>query len=82
LVELDENRRKACDHLPENQDNVKGKFNRKAQPRIFRKGDIVLMWNKRSETPSKHGKFDSFWLGPCKVKDVADPNTFYLSHLA
>lgn len=42
-MELDENRRKAFDHLVQSQDKVKGIFNKKAHPRILQKGDLVLV---------------------------------------
>jgi hypothetical protein len=53
LVELDENRRKAFDHLVQIQDKVKGTFDKKAHPRILQKGDLVLMWDKRKEKLGK-----------------------------
>jgi hypothetical protein len=81
LVELEERREKAFEHLVGNEDKAKGKFDKKASPRIFRKVDIVLMWDKKNEKSGKHGTFDNLWLAPCKIKEVASFNTFYLSHL-
>jgi hypothetical protein len=39
------------------------------------------MWDKKNEKPRKHGKFDTLWLMPYKIEDVAGTNSFYLSHL-
>jgi type III secretory pathway component EscR len=46
LVEIEDNRKNVCEHLARNKKKVKDKFYKKAQPRIFRKEDIVLMWDK------------------------------------
>ena len=48
-------------------EKVKGTFDEKTRLRIFRKGNIVLMWNERDEKLEKHGKFDSLWLDPCYI---------------
>jgi hypothetical protein len=50
-VELEENRRKAFEHLAENQEKVKGKFNKRARSRMLQKGDMVLMWDRRHKKP-------------------------------
>jgi hypothetical protein len=63
-VSLDENRCKELDHLPKGQEKIKGIFDHKAHPRVLQKGDLVLIWDKRSEKLGKHGKFDKLWLGP------------------
>jgi hypothetical protein len=39
------------------------------------------MFNKRIQKEGKHGKFESLWLGPYKIDDVAGNNSFYLSHI-
>jgi len=44
-------------------------------------GDIVLLWDKGREKPGKHDKFDSLWLGPYLIREIAGPNSFHLSHL-
>lgn len=64
LVELDENQWKSFDHLVQNQGKIKGMFDKGARQKEFQKGDLVLMWNKKSEKSGKHGKFDSLWFGP------------------
>jgi hypothetical protein len=66
----------AFDHLVQSQERVKGTFDRKAHPRELKKGDLVLMWNKRDEKPGKHGKFDSLWLGPYRIEDIVGLNSY------
>jgi hypothetical protein len=46
LVELEENYRKAFDHLIGNQEKTKGVFDKRARQRMLGKGDLVLMWIK------------------------------------
>jgi hypothetical protein len=69
----------AFDQMTKNQEKVKGTFDRKARQRDFKKGDQVLMWDKRREKPGMHKKFDSLWLGPYKIEEISRPNSFYLS---
>jgi hypothetical protein len=38
-----------------------------SRPRTFHKGDTVLLWDKSE----KHGKFDSLWIGPYIIHDMA-----------
>ena len=40
-----------------------------------------MHWDKRQEKPEKHGKFDSLWLGPYIIDEVAGTNSFYLNDL-
>jgi hypothetical protein len=47
----------------------------------LKKGDLVLMWNKRDEKPEKHGKFCKSWLFPCRIEDIVGLNSFSLGHL-
>jgi intein/homing endonuclease len=81
LIELDENIRKAFDHFAKNQEKVKDKLDKKIHLRNFQKGDLILMWNEGIKKSRKHGKLESLWLGPCRIKDVVGDNSFYLSHL-
>jgi hypothetical protein len=79
LMELDETRRMAFNQMEKNQEKVKGTFDRKVRQRNFKKGDQVLMWDKRREKPGMHQKFDSIWLGPYKIEEIFEPYSFYLS---
>ena len=81
IIELDESRRQACEQNYRNQEKVKRAFDKTTRQRVFSIGDIVLLWDKRREKPGKHGKFDSLWLGPFVIRDVAGPNSSHLSHL-
>jgi len=81
LIELDENRRYDFDHLIYNQEKKKSKFDKNTRRKRFQKGDFVILWNKRNEKAGKHGKFESIWLGPYMIEDVACTNSFYLSYL-
>ena len=81
LVELDEVRRKVVDQNIRIQDKVKRNFDRSSRPRIFQKGDTVFSWDKRREKPSKHGKFDSLWMGSYIIHDIAGVNSFHLSDM-
>jgi hypothetical protein len=81
IIELDEIRRKAYDQNCRNQNRVKKAFDRSARHRDFIVGDTVLLWDKGREKPGKHGKFDSLWLGPYLIREIAGPNSFHLSHL-
>ena len=38
-----------------NQDKVKINFDKSSKPRVFHKGDTVLLWDKWREKPGKHG---------------------------
>ena len=79
IIELDENRRMALDHSIKNQDKIKRTFDKSARPRPFYLGGMVLLWDKRREKSGKHEKFDSLWLGPYIIYDMADMNSFLLN---
>ena len=81
IMELSESRRLSCEQNYRNQEKVERAFDKTTRQRVFSIGDIVLLWDKRREKPGKHGKFDSLWLGPFVIRDVAGPNSFHLSHL-
>lgn len=42
---------------------------------------MVLLWDRKNEKPGKHKKFDSLWLGPYMIRDIARPNSYHLSRL-
>ena len=81
LIELDESRRNSFDQSIKNSDKVKRTFDRSTQPGSFQVGDTVLRWDKRREKSGKHKKFDSLWLGPCTIDEVAGTNSFYINDL-
>ena len=81
LIELDEVRRGAVDQNIKIQDKVKRNFDKSSRSKNFQKGDIVLLWDKQRENPSKHGKFDSLWMGPYIIHGIAGVNSFHLSDM-
>jgi len=81
IVELDEARRTAFDAICKNQSNIKKSFDKVSRSRSLQVGDMVLLWDRKNEKPGKHKKFDSLWLGPYIIQDIAGPNSFYLSKL-
>ena len=81
LIELDESRRNSLDQSIKNSDKVKRTFDRSTRIGSFKVGDTILRWDKRWEKPGKHRKFDSLWLGPYIIDEVAGTNSFYLNDL-
>eukprot|EP00253_Pinus_taeda_P002379 PITA_02379 len=81
IVELDEARRTAFDAICKNQSNIKKSFDKYSRSRSLQVGDMVLLWDRKNEKPGKHKKFDSLWLGPYIIRDIAGPNSFHLSRL-
>ncbi|XP_059067813.1 uncharacterized protein LOC131858551 [Cryptomeria japonica] len=80
LMKLEEEREMLVDRITKHQNRVKKIFDMRARPRGFRKGDEVLLWDKRREPKSAHGKFDSFWKGSFKINEVLGPNAFRLNY--
>jgi len=81
FIQLDETRREAFTQSIKSQDKMKRAFDKGAKERNFQKHDVVLLWNKQKEKPGQHGKFENLWIGPYVIRDIAGPNSFYLSHL-
>jgi hypothetical protein len=67
------------DQMEKNEEKIKGMFDLKARQRDFKKGDQVLMWDKRREKPGMYQNFDSLWLGPYKIEDIFGLDSFYFS---
>jgi ribonuclease HI len=81
LLELEEVRKDAFQHLQKKQDIVKRSFDKRATMVNYKVGDDVLLWDKAHEAPSKHRKFDSLWLGPYTIYEVLGTNAFRLKTL-
>ena len=81
MIELDENRKKSLDQSIRNSDKIKRTFDKSTRPGSFQVGDTVLLWDKQRDKSGKHGKFDSLWMGPYIIWEVADTNSFYLNDL-
>jgi hypothetical protein len=78
-MELEETRGMDFYQMEKNQDKVKETFDRKSMPRDFRKGDLVLMWEKIRKKPGMHQEFYSLWLGPYTIEEISRLDSFYLS---
>ena len=38
----------------------------------FQVGDLILKWDKASETRGKHSKFQKLWLGPYEIAERSE----------
>ena len=47
----------------------------------FQIGELVLKWDKLSETKDKHMKFQHLWLGPFQVVEKIGQGTYRLKTL-
>lgn len=56
-------------------------FDQSSYDREFKEGDLVLLWDKRSEKSGNHKKFQSLWLGPYQIKNNIDRNYFILEEI-
>lgn len=56
-------------------------FDRKARPRNFMEGDMVLLWDKRRDIRGAHGSFDLLWRGPFKIQHTCGRNSFKLTYI-
>jgi hypothetical protein len=68
LIELHATQRMAFDKMENNQEKIKGTFNCKAGKRDFKKGDQVLMWDKRRRKHGMHKNFDILLFRPYMVE--------------
>lgn len=76
-------RNQVYDGWKEYKQRVKIIFDKKAKPRSFKEGDLVILWAKRYEDLGKHGMFDNLWLGPFVIEEACGqlPNSFPLDNL-
>ena len=63
LTKLQEEREEMVDKITEHQGRIKKLFDRRARPRKFLEGDLVLLWDKMHEPRGMHSKFQSLWQG-------------------
>jgi hypothetical protein len=80
LTKLHEKREEMMDRIIENQGRVKKLFDKRARPRKFMEGDLVLLWDKRHEPRGMHSKFQNLWKGPFKIMQVNHNNSFKLAY--
>jgi hypothetical protein len=81
LVELEEVRKDTFQQLQKEQDIVKCAFDKRTTMVNYKVGDNVLLWDKAHETPYKHHKFDSLWLGAYTIYEVLGKNASRLKTL-
>ena len=69
LIHLDETRRDIALPNKAHKRRIKVQYDKNVKPRVFLKGDLVLLYDQESE---KHGlgKFEPLWMGPYIVKHV------------
>ena len=79
LMELEEKRNHAFHTLDIHQQQVKRSFDRKATPKVFIEGDLVLKWDSDRAKPGRHTKFDAMWSGPYIITSCKPANAFQLS---
>jgi hypothetical protein len=44
-------------------------------------GNLVLKWDAPKQEKGKHGKFEALWIGPFKISEVFQNNTYKLQNL-
>lgn len=78
LTKLEVECKRLVDHITEHQKYAKTFFDKKARPRKFMEGNLVLLWDKMHKLKGMHHKFDSLWKGPLKIMQVNQNNSFIL----
>lgn len=67
LSKLEETWIQMVHHISENKNQFKDMFDKKPKNKDFKVGDLAILWDKRREPKSMHGKFDSLWMGPFPI---------------
>ncbi|KAH9294762.1 hypothetical protein KI387_038350, partial [Taxus chinensis] len=67
LMELQEIRNQASRVMDKDQALIKKTFDKKANERSLKFGDLVLKWDADREKLGRHSKFDAIWSGPYMV---------------
>ena len=75
---LDETRLQAMEHLRKYQQEMKQRYDKKVQQRVFHPGDWVL---RRAVRTSEQGKLDSNWVGPYVIDSLASKGAYFLKTL-
>ena len=81
LLEMDEKRTAALEHMAKHQAIVKRWFNKRAKIKSFKISDFVLLWDKAKEKLGSHTKFQCLWTGPYQIMEILGENTFRLNSL-
>ena len=77
LIHLDETSREAQLAKEVHKRRIKAQYNKNFQPRIYSKGDLVLLYNQESDVIGT-GKFEPLWHGPYIVKRVLAKGAYEL----
>jgi len=78
LTQLDETR---CDVSLVNEKHkkhLKAQYDKIARPRVFSKGDLVLLYDQPDRENLRVGKFEPMWHGPYIVKLVLGKGAYEL----
>ena len=67
--------------LDSHQQQVKMNFDRKAEARIVKEGDLVLKWDANRAKLGRPSKFDSIRSGPYVITCCKEANAFQISRL-
>ena len=78
LEALDEKRLEAQQHLECYQARLSRAFNKRVQPRIFQKGDMVLACRRPINLSQKKKKFETKWEGPFIIHEVYTSGAYNL----
>jgi hypothetical protein len=81
LVEVQQTREQLFDKAQSHQQKIKEVFDKKVKKEYFHLGDLVLKWDAQRKDKGKHGKFEALWVGPFKISEVLQNNTFKLQNL-
>eukprot|EP00253_Pinus_taeda_P024946 PITA_24946 len=78
LIQLDETRRDVPLANEAHKKRVKAQFDKNVKPRVFSEGDLVLVYDQKSDKLGA-GKFQSLWMGPYIVKCVLAKGAYELA---
>ena len=81
LLEMDEKRIAALEHMAKHQATIKRWFDKRAKIKSFKISDLILLWDKAKEKLGSHTKFQCLWTGPYQIAEILGENTFRLSSL-
>ena len=78
MVELQQVKEQMIEKSESHQQKIKIIFDKREKVDNFQVGDWVLKWDTIRQDKGKHGKFDSFPIGPFVIAQVQKNNTFKL----
>jgi len=77
LIHLYETRHDAALANEVHKKNIKVQYDRNVKPRIFSKGDMVLLYDQEADKCGAR-KFEPMWMGPYIVKHVLEKGAYQL----